>query len=149
MTGQFDLFGAEPPPPRKSISVRPQPASPPIEHFPAPPSLAWARMLTAEGSDLEVHIPASWMWTGVILETLCAGAKGRWWIDRDHKIGTFPPDPGCRARIIYVDPDRADELHRHHPLILITSGDHAALYRLAGPGDVAPAILDRPPLALS
>ena len=134
-----DLFGFLAP-------AAPAPAArvAPVEHVPAPPSLEWARLLTRHGP-LPVWVHVSPLWTGVILETLCAGAAGRWGIRSDKTLCEFPPDSGCRARIVYLDPAFARRLHRTHPMTRLgPGGTHAILFRFTAPGEAAPAALDIP-----
>lgn len=145
MTGQFDLFGAGPAPVRRGIQALPQPARPPTQYFPTPPSVEWAKLLTAHGQHAPAWIHVSWFWTGVIAEVLKAGSLGGWGWHRDNGIITFLSDPECTARIIYMHPPAAEELHRAHPMLPIGKpGTSAARFRFAGPDESVTAELDLP-----
>ena len=148
MTAQTDLFGALPAPPHKPMAVPPQPARPPAEPpYPPPPTMAWARLLTAAGrvaGDVTFHV--SWLHTGQVVEALCEGPKGRTLLHRDGTIQAIAPDPGAFGRVVYLDPMRAIEAHARRALIRIgTPGTSSARYRLARPGEAAPAELELPP----
>lgn len=146
MTAQLDLFGAPLPPPRRPVSVMPAPPRPPLpELFPEPPTVAWARRLTECGPDLPTHFLVSPRWTGVIVETLARGPFGRWMLDRDGNIREIPADPGCTARIVYLTPAMARDMHARRPLIQIGPfGTHCATHRLATPAEAATAVLMLP-----
>ncbi|HEY0183160.1 MAG TPA: hypothetical protein VGC09_10170 [Rhodopila sp.] len=145
---QPDLFSASPAPPRRPMAVQPQPARPPAdEPFPVPPTLDWAKRLTAAGriaGDVTFHI--SWLWAGEVTEALCLGSAGRVLLHKDGRIEEIKPDPGAFGRMIFLDPTRARELHARRPLIRFgNAGTHSARYRLAQPGEAAPTELELPP----
>lgn len=147
-TGQRDLFGASPTPPHRPMAVTPQHARPPAaEPFPTPPTLAWARRLTAAGrvaGDVTFHV--SWLWTGEVIEALCTGPAGRTLLRKDGTIEEIKPDGGAFGRIVYLDPTRARAVHATHKLIQTgIAGTHSARYRLARPGEVVDAALAMPP----
>lgn len=140
MADQHDLFGAAAQAPAPAPATRPA-----VQHFPAPPSLEWAKLLTAYGSP-QVIIHASSLWTRVVLEVLAVGLTGRWGIQSDRTIVSFRADAGSRARIIYFAPADVAALHRTHPLIRIgTAGQYSARYRFALPGEVTAPEIELPP----
>nr|WP_294550050.1 hypothetical protein [uncultured Rhodopila sp.] len=71
---QIDLFGSSPAP--SPMAVTSQPAQPPMaQPFPTPPTLPWARRLTAAGTVArDISFLVSWFWTGEIVEALCMGS---------------------------------------------------------------------------
>ena len=142
MTAQADLFGAGPELPKRPMAFAPPPPRPPlVEMFPTPPTVAWARKLI-EGEALPVVIHVSRLWTGEIVEVLARGAHGRWMLRKGGQIEEIRADPGCVARIVYLDPTRALEMHTTRPLIHMgAAGTHSARYRLALPGKAAAALI--------
>lgn len=142
-----DLFDASNDPQPKA-PITPPPAAPPAPApFPTPPTIHWARRLTAAGDagqDVTFHV--SWLWAGQVVEALCLGPTGRALLHKDGRIEEITPDPGAFGRLIYLDPTRARELHARRPLIQIgVAGTHSARYRLALPTETAPAEMDLPP----
>ena len=145
MSNQLDLFGLGTQAPADAPQPRPTgPAVLPVL-IPTPPSLEWAKLLTRIMTTHATWIHVSRLWTRVVAETLCDGPDGRWGWHNERGLITFPVDPGCRARIVYLDPAAAEALHRRHPLIRIgTSGGSAARFRFSEPGEIAPSDLDLP-----
>lgn len=145
MSGQSDLFGGLGQlPPARGVSALPLPAKPPVEHYPTPPTLEWAKLLTAYGPLPVILMPGRFM-TGVILETLSVGLTGRWGIRNDGAIVSFPADGGSRARIVYLTFDKAREMHMGHPMLpLGPLGEDSGRYRFAEPGETTPIELELP-----
>jgi len=140
VTDQPSLFGDVVASPAATPAARPA-----VAHFPPPPTVEWAKLITAHGSP-PVIIMTSCFWTHVVREVLSVGLTGRWGIRADRTIVPFPVDAGCTARIVYFDPADAAALHRTHPMILIgTGGQYSARYRFALPGEVTPEELTLPP----
>ena len=137
---QLDLFGAPPRP-----AAKPEPPKLPRHHFPTPPTMAWARELTAAGEvGHAVTLMVSLLWTGVVVEALALGADRRVLLHADGRIQDIKPDAGQRGRIIYLSAEKALELHKTKQLVPLTIADQAGWYRFAAKGEAAEAALPLP-----
>jgi hypothetical protein len=136
---QLDLFGDVTP-----AALPPPPVIAPF--FPRPPTVEWQRRLVACEHARKVTVLVSWIWTGVVVETLADGARGRWFLHSDGFIQDVTPDPGAVGRCVFLNPHQAQDIHARHPMIMTgPDGSHCALYRFAGAGEAAPAELPLPP----
>ena len=144
MIAQTDLFGALPAGPRKPLTLAAPPARPPMpEIYPPAPTAEWRRMLEAAG-EINTYVTISLRWTGVVVECLSRRRHGRWILKTDGTIADIAVDPGQATRMVYVDRDRALQIHAERPLIAAVIGTHAITYRFADEGEDAPTILPLP-----
>ena len=143
---QADPFGAPAPvtPAAKPAPTATEP-KPQRHHFPTPPSMAWAKELTAAGeAGHQVTFMVSLLWTGVVVESLQIGAEKRLLLHKDGTIRAITPDPGAHGRVIFLDPEKAKALHAAKPLVPVKIARGSATYRFAVKGETADPILDLP-----
>jgi hypothetical protein len=132
MSDLFDLASPAP------VADAPAPPSAPaVETYPPPPNMHWARRLTAAGP-IDTFIMVAIRWTGVVVEDLCLGDQGRWFLFADGKIQEVKADPGARHRTVFMEAQAVWEMHMRRPMIAVTVGTHAVTYRFAKPGEPVP-----------
>lgn len=147
MTAQLDLFGASIPAPPPPAVTRPRPQS--AELIPPPRTLPWAKLLRDHsGLATTILITCHDLYTGIVLESLLIGPERQFWLMHDHtiqeRIGRQAP-PG---RHVFLSIKQGIAFHAAHPLIWMHGGTKAGFYRLAEPGEAAPADLQVPPMTL-
>lgn len=149
MTAQLDMFATPAPAPRPAPPATTTAKAPTAELIPPPPTVQWARLL-ARHMDVStrVMVQCSSLYTGIVLEVLALGTQGQHWLMKDHTIRENSTNLGVRSRIIYVTPRQAIAMHARHPMIMTTKGSHCCSYRLADPGEAAPAELPLPPATI-
>lgn len=140
MTAQTDLFAAFRP-----AAPPPTPRPPPAEIIPAPPTIAWGRLL-AQHPDIAttVLITCHDLYTGMVLESLLINVERQYWLMADHTIRELIGRGSQPGRHIFMNVKQGLAFHARHPLIWVKGGTKAGFYRLAGPGEAAPAELELP-----
>ena len=147
MIAQLDLFGAAQPspPPPPVVTAKAGPA----EIIPPAPTVEWERLLRRhQDVSTRVMVECCKLWTGMVLESLALGPTGQYLLMKDKTLSECGADPGRTARYVYVTPRQALAMHAKHPMIKIGGGTHSCIYRLAEPGEDAPADLPLPPMTI-
>lgn len=148
MAAQLDLFAA-PAPAAPSRPAAPAPAPVLADIIPRAPSVAWERLLR-QHPDIAttVIVTCGDLCQGQIIETLLLGPDRNYWLTHDHQILEKRGNNQPPGRHIFLKVRQGIALHARHPLIRVKNGTHAGFYRLAAPGEAAPAELEVPPATI-